>query len=399
MKCAYCGKEIEEQKNFCPYCGRKQERHCPKCGNVVASTEKFCSKCGAPLSQREDINVIQSPNQMKQPQENSTPQKSENANIDINLLRIGLAAIAIIIVGCIALIMYNNKDTSKGKESSANYSTVPSETQQATQPASHANFQIGDVINTDKFAFEVTDAYIVDDLGEWKKIPEGAIYVVVEYEYKNISTQPISSFSLPSVHLMDGNGAIYDEDFDARMNFNGSYNDSKIISDMNPGIKTKSNEIFEVAIDVLNAGNMAVYVEADKKFLVDLNLQYGYGNDLNVMSGLDQGQLPANSGRELVSGLYRDDSENYAADISVSVYSSSDEEINGYLPVAAVEETTNGDSVIEEIIMDSSGNYYLSSQGTGYPIADVTILDNGDLSVFYGRMYRTFKLIRTYPAS
>jgi hypothetical protein len=120
--------------------------------------------------------------------------------------------------------------------------------------------------------------------------------------------------------------------------------------------------------------------------------------NLEVIVNAENSDTETSTQRELVSGLYRDDSENYAADFSVSVYTSA-EEINGYLPVAAVEETTNGDSVIEEIIMDSSGNYYLSSQGTGYPIADVTILDNGDLSVFYGRMYRTFKLIRTYPAS
>lgn len=148
---------------------------------------------------------------------------------------------------------------------------------QAYEPTQSLNFQVGDGIRTDKFEFTVTNAYVIDDLGWSKKIPEGAVYVAVEFSYKNISKQPISIWGLPSVYLLDGNNAQYTQDADASWYFD-SYSDSKIISDMNPGIISKDAKIYEVAIDVLNEGGMRVYVKADQEFCVDLNLSYGQTN-------------------------------------------------------------------------------------------------------------------------
>lgn len=78
---------------------------------------------------------------------------------------------------------------------------------QVSEPEQSVNFQVGDGVRTDKFEFTVTNAYVIDDLGWNKKIPEGAVYVAVEFSYKNISKQPISSWSLPLVYLLDGNDA------------------------------------------------------------------------------------------------------------------------------------------------------------------------------------------------
>lgn len=148
---------------------------------------------------------------------------------------------------------------------------------QVSEPEQSVNFQVGDGVRTDKFEFTVTNAYVIDDLGWNKKIPEGAVYVAVEFSYKNISKQPISSWSLPLVYLLDGNDAPYTQDADASWYFD-SYSDSKIISDMNPGIISKDARIYEVAADVLNEGGMRVYVKADQEFCVDLNLSYGQAN-------------------------------------------------------------------------------------------------------------------------
>lgn len=143
------------------------------------------------------------------------------------------------------------------------------------------NFRVGETVQTDKFEFIVKNAYVLDDLGETKKIPEGAVYIVIEYEYKNISGQPIDSWDLPTIKLQDGNGAVYNQDADADWYFS-QYSDAKIISDMNPGIKAKDSDIFEVAIDVLNQGGMKAYIKADLDFLIDLDLSYdtatNYGN-------------------------------------------------------------------------------------------------------------------------
>lgn len=147
------------------------------------------------------------------------------------------------------------------------------------EPEISQNPQVGEAAVTDIFEFTVTNAYVVDDLGPDKHIPEGAVYVAVEYELKNISKKPVSSWDLPSVHLVDGNDAIYNQDSDASWYFE-KYTDSKMISDMNPGIKTRDARIFEVSIDTLNNGGMRAYLNADKEVLVDLNLYYapfGYG--------------------------------------------------------------------------------------------------------------------------
>lgn len=160
-----------------------------------------------------------------------------------------------------------------------------------TEPETIPNPQVGEAVVTNVFEFTVTDAYVVDNLGPNKRIPEGAVYLAVEYELKNISKQPVSSWDLPSVHLVDGNDAIYNQDSDASWYFD-KYTDSKIISDMNPGIKTRDARIFEVSIETLNAGGMRVYLQADKDILVDLNLYYG-ASDYAPSAALADGSAPS----------------------------------------------------------------------------------------------------------
>ena len=132
-------------------------------------------------------------------------------------------------------------------------------------------YEVGDIIQTNLFALQVTDSYIVDDISKWKKVPEGANYVVIEYSYKNISKSPISSWNLPEVKLKDSNGAVYRQDADADWYFK-DYSDEKILSDLNPGIKTKGSKIFEVSSDVLNQGQIYALFEADSNIIVELNL-------------------------------------------------------------------------------------------------------------------------------
>lgn len=165
-------------------------------------------------------------------------------------------------------------------------------TEALTAPEVSHNPQVGEPAATDVFEFTVTNAYVVDDLGPGKRIPEGAVYVAVEYELKNISKQPIDSWDLPTVHLVDGNDAVYNQDADASFYFD-KYSDSKVISDMNPGIKTRDARIFEVSSEMLHAGGMRVYLPADRDIFVDLELYYGqsgYGSsgaaaDGNASSG------------------------------------------------------------------------------------------------------------------
>ena len=171
-----------------------------------------------------------------------------------------------VLFGLLVLCSFGITDGICGKVASFYMGDMESESDES-------NFQVGETVTTGDFECCVTNAYVRDFLGFDKNVPEGAIYVVVEYEYKNVSGRPISSSDLPEVFLLDGNDAVYDIDADASW-YLDSYRDAKLISNLNPGIKTRDAEIFEVAIDVLNAGGMRAYISADRDFMVDLPLYY-----------------------------------------------------------------------------------------------------------------------------
>ena len=187
---------------------------------------------------------------------------------------IGAALSVVIAIVLLILIWLPDKKNQLGENTVAiTESETTTSDQKNSSDSASSLFQIGDSVNTNQFEFRITDAYVLDNLGEEKRVPEGAVYVVIEYEYKNISQNPISSLDLPVVWLVDGNGASYSQDADAKWYFD-VYRDSKVISDLNPGIKTKDAGIFEVSVDVLNMGGMQARVQADQDFLIGLPLSY-----------------------------------------------------------------------------------------------------------------------------
>lgn len=194
---------------------------------------------------------------------------------------IGIAVSGVIAIILLVLIWFPDSGSQLEESSvvATENETMESDTEMVPN-SDVSSFQIEDTVNTNQFEFTITNAYVLDDLGEEKKVPEGAVYVVLEYEYKNISQNPIGSLDLPVVWLVDRNGASYSQDADAKW-YLDVYRDSKVISDLNPGIKTKDAGIFEVSIDVLNMGEMKVKVQADQEFLIDLPLSYDAVADQN----------------------------------------------------------------------------------------------------------------------
>jgi hypothetical protein len=89
---------------------------------------------------------------------------------------------------------------------------------------------------------------------ETKTASEGGQYVVVIVKEKNIGSKPIDSFDMPRINLIDSNGNKYSEDIDASGAAASVFGDnSKILSDLNPGIATTSVKAFEVGKDAFNA--------------------------------------------------------------------------------------------------------------------------------------------------
>lgn len=136
-------------------------------------------------------------------------------------------------------------------------------------------YAVNDIITTDKFEITVTEIKTAKQVGGpyIKTQPaEGGIYVIVNWEYKNISDNPISSFSTPMLKLVDKNDVSYDSDFEASTYYATEANlDSKVLSDLNPGIKVKDAEVFEISEESYNAGGFKIKIDADKDFEIKVN--------------------------------------------------------------------------------------------------------------------------------
>lgn len=136
-------------------------------------------------------------------------------------------------------------------------------------------YNVGDTITTDKFDITVTDVKTAKKVGSTylsQDVSDGGIYVIVEWEYKNISDSPISSFSCPMLKVVDQNGTKYDADINASTYYSTEVNlDTKILSDLNPGIKVKDADVFEISEEAYNAGGFSIKVDADKDFEIKIN--------------------------------------------------------------------------------------------------------------------------------
>jgi hypothetical protein len=130
-------------------------------------------------------------------------------------------------------------------------------------------YSIGDTIKNDGIALIVISVAGRTEVGGtlFKSTPsEGAVYVAVQYKYKNISTKSIGTFSKPSLKLIDPYGNKYDVDVNASSCFGSENKDNeKIISDLNPGITSKASCVFEVSSDLLNKSPWELVVTIEDK--------------------------------------------------------------------------------------------------------------------------------------
>ena len=152
----------------------------------------------------------------------------------------------------------------------------PQTTKSSSSASEEASaYAVGDLLTTDKFEIKVTKAETADSVGTqyFNASPsEGGVYVIVEWECKNISKKPISSFSCPTITLVDSEEVSYDSDLDATTTYAVAAElDNKVLSDLNPGINVKDAQVFEISKEAYDAGGFSVKVDADSDFLVKIN--------------------------------------------------------------------------------------------------------------------------------
>lgn len=135
--------------------------------------------------------------------------------------------------------------------------------------------KVGDTITTDKFEITVMSVEQRDSVGDDlfnSKPAEGGVYIAVQWKYKNISDEPVSSFSVPTIKLFDSNDTKYSSDVGSSGSFATELKlDRKLLSDLNPGITVNDADVFEVARDSFEKGGWKLMLDSDKDVYVALD--------------------------------------------------------------------------------------------------------------------------------
>ncbi|MBP7498092.1 MAG: DUF4352 domain-containing protein [Bacteroidales bacterium] len=135
--------------------------------------------------------------------------------------------------------------------------------------------KVGETINTGKFAITVSSVTSRNRVGNEyfnEKAPAGATFIAVNFNYKNISKEPISSFSVPDVKLIDPNNVTYEPAVGASGYYAAQINlNKKVASDLNPGISQRDAAVFEVSKEIWAQKGWKIRISADKNIDITIN--------------------------------------------------------------------------------------------------------------------------------
>ena len=203
-------------------------KKCKECGEEISSSAKKCPKCG-----KDQRNFF-----MKHP-----------------VLYTILILIIIVVAG------------SSGSDDTGN-TTVTSTGNQVQETV----YNIGDAISNEKYEITIKNVSTATKVGTQyvnSQSAEGGIYVCVDFTYKNVSTEPISSWDFPTVELVDSNGVEYSSDVSASSYYATEKDPNrKVLSDLNPGIMVTDNKVFEIAEESYNQGEWYLVVDNNTKIKV-----------------------------------------------------------------------------------------------------------------------------------
>lgn len=138
----------------------------------------------------------------------------------------------------------------------------------ATPEYSRRFAEIGETVEGRRISASVLGVSIThgagnDYIGEGAQ--PGALFVIVEYEYTNISDGPIGSFNSPDIRLIAPSGAEYKSDSGATgLELADRDLNENFLSDLNPMITYQSVELFEIAEDLYRQPGWVIKVELDQ---------------------------------------------------------------------------------------------------------------------------------------
>ncbi len=204
-------------------------KKCKECGEEISSSAKVCPKCG-----KDQRNFFQK-------------------HIILTII------LVLILLGIIGGAMGGNDNST----SNAPYSSTSSQKKEDTV------YNVGDLVSTKNC--EIT----IENVGTAKRVgstyvnsepAEGGIYVTVDWKYKNISSEPLTTWNFPSIKLVDGNGTSYSADISASSYYATEKDPNrKVLSDLNPGISVTDNDVFEISEESYNSGEWFVVIDNNIK--------------------------------------------------------------------------------------------------------------------------------------
>ncbi len=248
---------------------------CSECGKEYSDQAKNCPHCGAITSQNRYIS------------NNNNYQNKIYANNDINqntsssgcgavlaiILLLGLFFIGYkLFFGALGELGIEKDDIKSSIEDAWNHDSKKSETKSSYEYTK--TYNIGDKIITDEFEITVTNVEERANVGTTvfnESAGEGNTFVCVRIKIKNISSEPIGTFSQPTFNLIDSKNVTYSSDISASSYYATEVNTTaNALSDLNPGVTVTDAYVFELGKSLYLQNTFNLKIDADKTILVKI---------------------------------------------------------------------------------------------------------------------------------
>lgn len=176
---------------------------------------------------------------------------------------------AIIMLVILGNVVGGDKVDKKEVNSSSDKSLTSSDNKNKDE-STEESYQIGDTVNTKNMEITVSKFEELEQIGDpdflGKIAPEGATLVAIQYTMKNVSDDPIGVFSYPSINLVDEKGTKYKDDIEASSAYatETKVDNSKVLSDLNPGITVTGVDVYEVSKEKFSEGEWYIKIGDSK---------------------------------------------------------------------------------------------------------------------------------------
>ena len=248
---------------------------CSKCGKEYSNQAKSCPHCGTITSQNRYIsnnNNYQDKMHANNGINKSTGGSSCGAILAIVLL-LGLFFIGYkLFFGALGELGIEKDDIKSSLEDAWNHDSKKSETKSSYEYTK--TYNIGDKITTNKFEITVTDVTERSKVGTQifnESASDGNTFLCVRIKIKNISSEPIKTFSQPTFNLIDSKNVTYSSDISASAYYATEVNTTaNALSDLNPDVSVTDAYVFELGKSHYFQNTFNLKINADKTILVKI---------------------------------------------------------------------------------------------------------------------------------